>query len=252
MKLDLHVHSAERSACGRAPEEDMIRAARRFGLDGLGFTDHEKLVPEERLEDLNRRHAPFKVFGGIEIHVVEGEDILVYGVRDPDLESPDWAWPDLRRLVRQYDGFAVLAHPFRFRGHIAIDVDAHPPDAIEMHSVHIPRSDERRIKSVAQRVGARLVVNSDAHIKKAVGIYYNYLTGEPQDERELVAELRAGAYTCQGMAGRLDRLNRSVAKREEEVRKYLAKGYDARRYAAKTGGSMTHFEVVRAGKSYRI
>ena len=65
MKIDLHVHASERSACCITSEEGQIRAAIRNGLDGLAFTDHHRLVLPKRLEQLNKKFAPFIIFGGV-------------------------------------------------------------------------------------------------------------------------------------------------------------------------------------------
>ena len=52
MKIDFHVHSSERSACGGASEESQIQAAIVAGLDAIVFTDHQRLVSEYRLSFL--------------------------------------------------------------------------------------------------------------------------------------------------------------------------------------------------------
>ncbi len=112
MKIDLHVHSKERSVCGRASEEEQIRAAIDAGLDAIVFTDHHRLISAERLQQLNEKYAPFRIFGGIEI-TLDGEDVLILGVQDPALESMNWSYPSLHAFVRARGGFIALAHPFR-------------------------------------------------------------------------------------------------------------------------------------------
>jgi predicted metal-dependent phosphoesterase TrpH len=199
MKIDLHVHSRERSACGRSGEEKMIQAAIACGLDGLAFTDHHRLVPAERLAELNHRYAPFRVFGGIEVSVVEGEDVLVLGVRDPALESRDWPYSDLFAFARARAGFLVLAHPFRYHDTIQVDIEQYPPDAIELCSKNIRASDEPRIREVVERCGLRPLCNSDAHRAMDVGLYHSQLGRTPRDERDLLEVLRARDYTCRSL-----------------------------------------------------
>jgi histidinol phosphatase-like PHP family hydrolase len=203
VKIDLHVHASERSGCSTAGEEELIRAAIGYGLDGLAFTDHHRLVDPERLEQLNRRYAPFRVFGGIEISLVEGEDVLVHGVADPSLEAKDWTYPELLRLVRSRDGFLTLAHPFRFSDAISIEIERFPPDAIESRSVHIDSRQAAMISTTRGRLALPALFNSDAHRVEDVGLYYNELERKVQTSEELVEELRAGRY---GLSAALDRI----------------------------------------------
>jgi predicted metal-dependent phosphoesterase TrpH len=174
----------------------MIQAAIARGLDGLAFTDHHCLVPAGRLAELNRKYAPFRIFGGVEVSVVGGEDVLVLGTRDPALESRNWSYSDLFTFVRARAGFLILAHPFRFNDTIQVDIEHHPPDAMELCSKNVRASDEPRIREVIERYGLRPLCNSDAHRAVDVGLYHSQLGRTPWDERELLEVLRAGDYMC--------------------------------------------------------
>jgi histidinol phosphatase-like PHP family hydrolase len=252
LKVDLHVHAKERSACGRSGEEEVIQAAIAFGLDGLAFTDHHRLVPLDRLDTLNRKYAPFRVFGGIEVSVAEGEDVLVLGVRDPLLETRRWSYLELFAFVRGQGGFLVLAHPFRYRDRIEVDVERHPPDAVEVHSKNTGVCDEAQIRAVLTRHGLRPLYNSDAHLAQHVGLYYNRLARVPRDEGELIEILRAGDYTCHGARERIARLNHEIGEREDLIRRMIARGQNRDDYRRETGHWAGHYDRVAAGKSYRI
>jgi len=195
MKIDLHVHSKERSACGRASEEEQIRAAMAAGLDAIVFTDHHRLVPVERLKELNDRYTPFRVFGGIEINT-NGEDVLVLGLHDPALESSKWTYSDLHVFVRAHGGFIILAHPFRYHPQVTIEVERFIPDALEVHSINTPVAAEGRIREIASHLEIPLLCNSDAHNPDVLGTYYNVLERAPSDEQEIWALLRSGRFTC--------------------------------------------------------
>jgi histidinol phosphatase-like PHP family hydrolase len=195
MKIDLHVHSQERSACGKAPEEAQVKAAIAAGLDAIVFTDHHRLAPLERLEALNQQYAPFRIFGGIEI-TAQGEDFLVLGMRHPDLESPDWSYPALYNFVRQHGGYMVMAHPFRYRAAIELDIVQYTPDAIEACSPNTPADREIHIREIAARLGMPVMFNSDAHSTERLGTYYIELTDTPSDEQELIACLKLGEFRC--------------------------------------------------------
>lgn len=196
MKIDLHVHTVERSACANALEDEQIVTAIDRGLDALVFTNHECLVPLEHIAELNRTYAPFRIFGGVEITVREREDLLVLGIHDPVLESGDWTYPALHAFVREKGGWIALAHPFRFGPRINLDLDRYPPDAVEVCSINTPPSEQPRIREIAQRLGFQTVCNSDAHSTRDIGAAYNRLKGEPENEQGVIDLLRNGEFLC--------------------------------------------------------
>ncbi len=189
MKIDLHVHSMERSTCAKSGEESQIRAALRAGLDGLALTDHNRLVPATRLAELNKKYAPFHIFTGIEVDA-DREHLLVVGVQDALLEKPGWHYPELRDFVHWRGGFIALAHPFRYEPTIRVDLEQFPPDGIEVKSINTPPSYEEEIRSIAGRLGLALLENTDAHIEGQVGRFYNELPETARSDKELVEILR--------------------------------------------------------------
>jgi predicted metal-dependent phosphoesterase TrpH len=197
IKLDLHVHSRELSGCAKSSAEEMILAAIERGIDGLVFTDHDRLIPPQRVEELQRTYSPFAIYGGIEV-TVSAEHVLVLGLSDSCLETRHWSYPDLRTFVRDAGGYLVLAHPYRYRDTIEIDIGTYPPDAIELHSKNIRPTDEHRIRALAQSVGAQLVCNSDAHRVEDVGRHYNLVKMNSRGPGNLVELLRAEVPLCNG------------------------------------------------------
>ena len=196
LNVDLHVHTQERSPCARASEEEQIRAAIAAGLDAIFITDHHRFVPLERLDSLNRIFAPFRIFGGIEV-TSQGEDFIILGLRDLQLESSSWPYPDLHAFVRAHGGFMALAHPFRYREQINVNLEQFPPDAIEVHSPNTPIAAEARIRDLANRLQVPVLCNSDAHSPERLGQYYNTLNHPVFNEQELLTALKADQFTCQ-------------------------------------------------------
>jgi predicted metal-dependent phosphoesterase TrpH len=194
MKIDLHVHTRERSDCARASEAEQIQAAIAAGLDAIAITDHHLLVPPERLEALNRQYAPFRIFGGIEV-TIEEEDFLVLGVPETRLEGPDLTYPELYELVRARGGFIALAHPFRYHTRLELELEGLAPDAVEVYSPNTPPAAEEEIRDLALRLGMRLLSNSDAHTTRRLGKYYNQLAWPVKDEGELISLLKSGQFT---------------------------------------------------------
>jgi predicted metal-dependent phosphoesterase TrpH len=203
MKIDLHVHASERSACSRSGEQEIIRAAARFGLDALAFTDHQQLVSLDRVAQLNRIHDPFRIFSGIEVHTLEEEDLLVIGVSDPALGGRDWLYAELYDFARSRNAFLALAHPFRFHDTIRVDIETRRPDAIEVASTNIDPAAEPRVHKMIARLGCHALHASDAHQADRVGMFYVNVTGSPATDAELAELLRRGSFTCERMEARV-------------------------------------------------
>lgn len=161
------------------------------GLDGIAFTNHHRLVPGELLAAWNAEFAPFMIYGGIEITVREGEDVLVLGVADPDIASEDWSYPELHAFARARGGYLALAHPFRYRHHVDPSVKDFPPDAIELRSANTPPSAERKIRALARALDLRLLGNSDAHTPETLGCSFNLCDGPLPEGGDLTAYLRS-------------------------------------------------------------
>lgn len=192
-RVDLHVHTSERSGCARSTEEQQIHAAIANGLDAIAITDHERLIPQDHLELLNAKYAPFRILSGIELRFGV-EDVLVVGIHDPALEFRSWSYPELHAFVEERGGLLVIAHPFRYHDHIALDLDRYPPHALELHSHNVPPQASPHIRKAAEQLGVPMLSNSDAHHTSAIGDHYNLLNGKPGDEATLIARLKAGAF----------------------------------------------------------
>ena len=178
MRIDLHVHAKERSACSEASEEEMIQAAIDAGLDAIVFTDHTKLVPKKRLAELNNN-----------------EHLIVLGIHNKKLETTEWTYPELYKFCRKNGGFIAIAHPYRFSPEVHIEVEKHPPDALELCSANTPLKERNRIVEFASHLKIPKLSNSDAHKTCFVGKYYNILDYTPKNEKELIKILKQGKFT---------------------------------------------------------
>jgi len=155
MKIDLHVHTKDRSDCALSTEEEQIKEAIKIGLSGIAITEHNRLLTPEHLNTLNRTYAPFKIFKGIEIKPLDagsGEDVIVLGLDDDILQKQKWHYKDLHGFVRKAGGFLFIPHPYVYSEKIHMDIESFVPDAFEVHSKNIGRSDEGRIRGIAERL----------------------------------------------------------------------------------------------------
>lgn len=253
MKIDLHLHCSERSSCSIATEQQHIKAAIENGLDAIVITDHDKLVPEEHLKELNEKYYPFKIFGGIEIRTEPyGEDVLVIGVKERLLQEKKWTYEELYGFVKERGGFIVLCHPYRYSSEIKLPIEKFIPDGIELHSTNIGRCDNNIIKALAKRLGCKLLGNSDGHNEKHTGIFYNIIDGNPSTEAELAEVLLGQEIVIGRDESRIEVFNKVVRNRENIIKQFLEEGKSSKQYHDATGEWTGCFDRVAMGKSYEI
>lgn len=253
MRIDLHVHDKERSACSIATEKEHIEAAIRYGLDAIIFTDHNRLTPVEHLKELNEKYKPFKIFGGIEISIINScEHVLVLGLHDAILENKKWSYEELYKYVKDNNGYIALCHPYRYRNTVEIDIENYIPDAIEIHSTNIGIDDTERIVELSQRLKTNLITNSDAHDFKHVGIYCNELFKDVSSETDLIDIMKNGLYKQYRDEKRVKKFDDEVEKREKIIKQIIKEGKDREYYHNLTGRWAGEFDRVAMGKTYKI
>lgn len=193
MKVDLHMHARERSGCSVSGTDQMIQAARAAGLDGMAFSDHDRLVPSNEMDALRRQNSPFRLFTSIEVTTCEGEHVLVIGLPDRSLETKRWTYEELHRFTGEHRAYMVLAHPYRFHDP-AINVEKFPPDAIELYSGNIREEIRPRIRQLIDRIGCAAVYFSDAHHVDRIGRYFIDLDEPVATDQALVDVLKRRAF----------------------------------------------------------
>ena len=193
--IDCHVHTREGSKCAISDAGEIIKRAAGMGLDGIVLTEHNRLAPPERLEKLNREHAPFRIFPGIEMRI-KGDDFIVIGVYHGDLESRQWDYPDLHGFVRERGGYLALAHPLRYWHGIDANLISYRPDALELYSNNMKdfsSATKQKILQMSNALGLKIIANSDAHAVDNLG-YCHILDAVPEDAADVARLLREGRY----------------------------------------------------------
>jgi predicted metal-dependent phosphoesterase TrpH len=200
--IDLHVHTFPASRCSSASADLLIEEARRIGLNGLCFTDHNHVWAPERVEELRQRHG-FAIFGANEITTDQG-DMLVFGLQR-DIQGII-KLQDLRQEVLAAGGFLIVAHPFR--GFLTFSGDqlgltperaAQRPlfqcvDAIEVLNGKVTEKENRFASSVAESLRLPVTGGSDAHDVEEVGAYATRFSVEIHTEVELIRALQSRDY----------------------------------------------------------
>lgn len=195
VRADLHCHSRF-SSDGVSPPEELIRVARKKGLNAIALTDHNSCAGVDDLEAkglLRRDGKPvdgFLVIPGQEISTHEGH-LLALGLRLPDLHGI--AAADAASLIRSQGGFSIAPHPFDyFRAGIrSRTLDTLPVDAIEVFNAAATlRRSNRQAFRYAKERGLPMVAASDAHEAEAVGTAYVILEVEEFSVGGVFAALR--------------------------------------------------------------
>ncbi len=203
MRIDLHIHTRPRSPCSAIDPVELIRQARKVGLDGLCLTEHQSLWDPTEIAELAARDG-IRIFQGNEVTTNQG-DILVFGYEE-DVKGVV-AIQELREAVKAAGGLMIAAHPFRgflVFGFAQLQMDLDQAcrrsvfryvDGLEILNCRLTAQENDLARQVAQRLGLLGVAGSDAHRLDEVGRCVTVFQREIRTETELIEELRAGRFT---------------------------------------------------------
>lgn len=217
-QYDMHVHTCPCSG-GGSDIRKHIDALIEKGFAGMVVTNHfyygdnriDRELPWDRFVDAYRqdylyglsyaRERDFDLLFGVEEHVGDGREILIYGVT-PDFLS---AHPELKmasaevyaEAVHAAGGMVFQSHPYRASRYVrkpfpleCLDV----MDGIEVYNQANDPAWNESAKALAEKEGFLVVAGSDAHDTDAAraGIAANERIRTNED---LVRILKSGAYT---------------------------------------------------------
>lgn len=187
MQIDMHVHS-NISFDSKIKIGILLKKMKFLGLDGIAITDHDSIEVIAKAKELAKNYG-VKVFSAVEITTRKGH-VLVYGIDEkPPFkrsveETLDW--------VRDHDGAAVCAHPFkRASPSLKDEVYKHKFDAIEINA-KCSLSQNKAAETAAHVMNLPLIGGSDAHFIDTVGNLNTSFYDEIEDEAELVKAIRTG------------------------------------------------------------
>jgi len=202
--IDLHVHTEAFSSDSNLDPEEAIKEAKRIGLDGICFSEHNKAWEMEEIRRLSRKWE-FLVVNAIEVDTVEGH-VLVFGLHR-DFERVIHV-RELREMANQAGGVMIAAHPFKsFRVFGVSDLSLSPEqasrrpifesvDALEGFSGKTAEIDNILAQEVARLLGMNMTGGSDAHSLEAIGKCVTIFVNNIDDEAGLVEELKRGQFTA--------------------------------------------------------
>lgn len=201
MLIDLHAHTWPYSDDSDLKPEELIQQAKRSGLDGICFTEHDWHWKEEDMARLSDEHD-FPIFHGMEISSDEGH-ILVFGLAEYKFGMHHAEF--VRRLVDEASGVIILAHPYRGRVRYNPNPDQlldsicknHIFDLVDAVEVLNGRSNDEEnnfARELCRRLHLRGVGGSDAHSFSDIPSCATLFEKRITNVEELVTELKEGRF----------------------------------------------------------
>ena len=216
-KTELHLHSAEVSACSTATAEDIVKVYLDAGYTSVVLTNHfspfsykcsrydlTHLSPKEKCEYyINGYHALKKaadgklnVLFGMELYPLSREcDYLIYGMTEDFLRAHtdlmELPLETTSALVREAGMILAQAHPFR-NNMMVTNPDL--LDAIETHNAHTGDFRNQLAEMWADKFSLIKTAGSDYHgshhqVESGIATDFPITTNE-----ELLAVLKNGNY----------------------------------------------------------
>lgn len=166
MKIDFHCHSYY-SRDGFSAPEDLIKTARKKGLDGIALTDHdtsrgwkEAALAAEKLK--------VSLVLGEEIKTDKG-DVLGLFLKN---EIKPGRFVDIVKEIKTQGGVAIVAHPFHFVEYFKDDLEKYKDliDGVEAFNARLPfYSGDKTAFDFAKKYNLAMTAGSDAHYYKEIG-----------------------------------------------------------------------------------
>ncbi len=175
-KYDLHMHSYY-SRCSRNRPEDILKAAKRAGLNGIAITDHHTMKAYPILKKLNK-DKDFEIIPGEEITTQYGDVLGLYLKKE--IVSREFF--EVIKEIRSQGGIVVLPHPYRpvpwQRFRYPLEKLKGKIDALEtFNSRNSSRANNTAVKT-ALKYKFPQVGSSDAHMIFDIGKGYTMFEGD--------------------------------------------------------------------------
>ena len=166
-RMDLHIHS-KYSDDGVLDPEEIVRIAKKKGLDGIAITDHNTIKGGQKAQRYESEE--FKVIVGAEILTDRGEITGLF--LSKEIESTHLE--DVINEIKAQGGMVAVPHPFDGLRRSAFPITeeyAGLVDAIEVfNSRCVLGRYNRRALEFAARYGLPIIGGSDAHHASEIGL----------------------------------------------------------------------------------
>jgi 3',5'-nucleoside bisphosphate phosphatase len=255
MLLEMHCHTAEHSACSHVEAAKLVKQIFRKGLEGVVFTDHQYLWPEDELRHLRKKvEVPdyFLILSGQEVSTADVGDVLVYGAAEIIAKGTPVA--AIRKKFPQ--AALVLAHPYR-KGRRPGKEQLLDPlfDAIEIFSSNHSVAENARGLQDWHRLRFTAMAGTDTHAGSYAGTYPTLFDHPVESIEELVQELKKGR--CRpffkeipkaGATARIDEITIGTKGEDEQRERIVVRRFeDAEKWQAAERAFRITAEITRHG-----
>jgi predicted metal-dependent phosphoesterase TrpH len=207
--LDLHVHTVKGGPDSNLTPDELVREARRVGLDGVCLSEHGGGWDRWEFKEFAEQNADLLLIPALEVDTEFGH-IIAFGLES--YVSGIHRLENLRKVVDERGGFLVSVHPFRrffdkpplfksllFKRPVPLDEAVEHEvfqvvDAIEAVNGACTLEENEFALRTARLLGKPCVGGSDAHSTHGLGCGATVFENEFDSAQGFLGELIAGRY----------------------------------------------------------
>lgn len=188
MKVDLHLHDNKYSTDSYISIEEIVREAKRKGLDGIALTNHENPDVVKEIDELVEKYD-FVIFPGVEYLTKDG-DIVAFGI--DKLPEEQMSAQEFIEYVDKFGGTCTAAHPYRTNNRGLEDklYTVKGLTAIEGYNGSTSDYHNGLAVKAGKELGIQVIGSSDAHVVEKVGVYATLLPYKVKNVKELIEALK--------------------------------------------------------------
>ena len=191
--IDCHLHDNKYSSDSRMDLYKAIDRAKLIGLDGLCVTNHDNNFLRKEIGDSAYINGVLVIVGA-EVLTFEG-DILTFGLKD--IPEKRISAEELLILVKESNGIAIAAHPFRNNNRgIGNNMERLAPllSGVEAFNGSTTYEHNMQAYNLANRLGIPVLGASDAHKLEKLGTYATYFEDDIRDHNDFIEAIKNSNY----------------------------------------------------------
>jgi hypothetical protein len=219
---DLHVHTIYSPDSVITPQA-LLKRTQKLGIDIVCITDHSVFEDNMELETLKTLSKNPLIIRGVELATDNGE-ILIFGLKDDFWKKqmkgmevlPSTA--KVIEAVRDFNGVAIWAHPFREYNVIHYDTEYARFKGINiLEGINGRNNEQENLEAInySKEHNYKIIGGSDAHKASDIGKCLTLFKDKIRSEEEFIHALKRSSYmpiTLEDFLGKdLDQLIKNAA-----------------------------------------